>query len=202
MAYSPIKYLLLCSFEYGMYKNMKKLKLPDSPQTISMGSIIHWNKPISKRDRSGTIRTTILIICGKCKKERYWRLDVVFRKMKTGQFIGVCKKCFDTLTWKEKHRPHPANRKVNSAGYIRIYSPKNPMADMNGEVYEHRLVMSQTLGRPLKKWEHVHHKDTNRANNSPENLELVSTQQNQSLKDMTTRIKYLKKLLIEHKISF
>jgi len=41
---------------------------------------------------------------------------------------------------------------------------------------EHRYVMAQTLGRPLEKWECVHHKDGNKLNNKPDNLELVTRQ--------------------------
>ena len=96
-------------------------------------------------------------------------------------------------------RRNPKLTKTNH-GYIKLYRPENPMADKRGEVYEHRLIMSEILGRPLEKWEHIHHKDNNRTNNSPDNLELVTSQQNQSMKDMIARIIKLEALLKENQI--
>jgi len=40
--------------------------------------------------------------------------------------------------------------------------------------HEHRVVMEQTIGRPLRPGEIVHHRDGNKRNNDPANLELMT----------------------------
>ena len=63
---------------------------------------------------------------------------------------------------------------VNTQGYVMIKDVKNLMANCDGRVLEHRLVMSEFLGRSLTKDEVVHHKNHNRSDNRLENLELLS----------------------------
>jgi len=85
-------------------------------------------------------------------------------------------------------------------GYIKLYHPENSMADKRGEVYEHRLIMAKKLGRPLKSWEHIHHKDRNRSNNSINNLELHPNTEHQTIRFMQKRIEDLEFLLIQNNI--
>jgi hypothetical protein len=63
------------------------------------------------------------------------------------------------------------------AKYKKVLAPESPMADAKGTVYEHRLVMSEMLGRPLVKGENVHHKNGDTFDNRTENLELWNTAQ-------------------------
>lgn len=70
---------------------------------------------------------------------------------------------------------HPnwkGGRMVDKDGYVTIWMPDHPMARKSGRILEHRLVMEKALGRGLKEEEVVHHKDGNKQNNHPDNLEL------------------------------
>jgi hypothetical protein len=66
----------------------------------------------------------------------------------------------------------PGSRNLIPSGYVRIYLPEHPNARSEGTVFEHTLVMSERLGRPLFPDEQVHHKNGIRDDNRDENLVL------------------------------
>lgn len=74
----------------------------------------------------------------------------------------------DNPNWK-------GGRTVASNGYVLVKDRENPMADVRGYVYEHRLVMSEEVGRRLKTREQVHHEDEVKTHNAVQNLELCES---------------------------
>ncbi len=85
-------------------------------------------------------------------------------------------------------------RQVDENGYVLIYQPEHPRSKTNGYIREHTIVMETVLGRLLTKTESVHHKNGERADNRPENLELWSTSQpfGQRVED---KVKWAKEIL-------
>jgi hypothetical protein len=67
-------------------------------------------------------------------------------------------------------------RTITEHGYVLVkVGFDHHLADVRGYAYEHRLVAEAKLGRRLLPGELAHHDDENKANNSPENIEPVSS---------------------------
>jgi len=79
--------------------------------------------------------------------------------------------------WKSPSGPqHPnwkGGRYRDNDGYILIKMPEHPRAQSSGYVYEHIVILEQKLDISITKDKHVHHKNENKADNRPENLELL-----------------------------
>ena len=79
--------------------------------------------------------------------------------------------------------------RIKRKGYWCIYKPEHPLAQKQGYISEHRLIMEKHIGRYLKPEEVVHHINGIKDDNRIENLMLFANQKE--------HIKYHKKLLIE-----
>ena len=93
------------------------------------------------------------------------------------------------LAKKGKRSSHwKGGKHTDRHGYVQVWNPEHPNARMGGYIHEHRLVMSDILGRPLKSFENVHHRNGKRDDNRPENLELWASIQpsGQRVSDLIT----------------
>jgi hypothetical protein len=77
---------------------------------------------------------------------------------------GFCEECW--LTRSEKKREENQKKRHLDNGYVRVYNSEDKL------VYEHVLVMEESLGRKLTEREAVIWRDGNRQNNDPSNLML------------------------------
>lgn len=64
-------------------------------------------------------------------------------------------------------------RYTDQHGYVHVLASGHPMANADGYVLEHRLVVAKKIGRCLTSDEIVHHRDGQRAHNEEKNLELM-----------------------------
>jgi uncharacterized Zn finger protein (UPF0148 family) len=96
----------------------------------------------------------------------------------------LCTHCVQKSLQRPSTENHPRwvnGRRKRKDGYIEItLAPSDPLFVMAHHkkhiALEHRIVVARSLGRPLKPWEIVHHRNRNRADNQLENLELISAQ--------------------------
>lgn len=130
----------------------------------------------------------------------YWVSNVSRHRWGTGRVQYRCLACnaeFEDTAWErrkycsvacsKKHtlftigrlagenNPHwKGGRYQNEDGYWYVQTPGHPNAINGGYVAEHRLVMEKVLRRLLLPTEIVHHRDGDRTNNRPHNLEVMT----------------------------
>ena len=77
----------------------------------------------------------------------------------------------------DRYKNRDGSPYINSRGYLEVRGNKwkaHPCADKSGRVLIHRLTMYEYLGRPLEKYETIHHKNGDTTDNRLENLELFN----------------------------
>ena len=116
--------------------------------------------------------------CTNCGNLRWVQLKTVDKYKK-------CRKCMNTGKIKERSGTWNGGRKQNHSGYVMVHlykdSPYFSMADANGYVFEHRLVMAEHLGRCLMNYEIVHHRDSIKSHNEITNLYLTDASNHNTL---------------------
>lgn len=132
---------------------------------------IHKKKPCSQCGRIGFVKINIgKNLCNTCVrnnrdrdepgyKERRMHKNFIFGRKYRGKPIDTPKRV-KKGTWK------------TAEGYVLTFKKGHPNASSKGSINVHTLVMSEYLGRPLRKNETVHHKNGIRDDNRIENLEL------------------------------
>lgn len=88
----------------------------------------------------------------------------IFRWLKK---FNIKSRAHGTRTHKQR------NKLLNKDGYILIWTPEHPNANVDGYVFEHRLVMEKHLSRYLESQEIIHHINEIRTDNRIENLQLL-----------------------------
>lgn len=69
-------------------------------------------------------------------------------------------------------------RSIASNGYVLVrVGASYHLADVRGYAYEHRIAAENEIGRKLRPGEQVHHKNGNKQDNRPNNLEVLTFQE-------------------------
>lgn len=63
---------------------------------------------------------------------------------------------------------------LHTKGYVYEYAPGHPNADKRGYILQHRLRVSEAIGRPLREDEVIDHADENKRNNEVHNLHIYT----------------------------
>lgn len=108
-------------------------------------------------------------LCRKCLQRPVEPQSKRFKNKTYSKLCSVCRKESKVKATEKaiaKRKLEKKSPKLSQGGY-----PLVPVHETRLRA-EHKIVMEQILGRPLRKGEAVHHINGNRTDNRPENLEL------------------------------
>ena len=154
-----------------MPKLLKSCNIDDCAKTVkSIGlCAMHWKR----LKNTGTTDKT-KNQGGQKKAPRFCQLE------NCGKIIVAREMC--QMHWRRwdlygdpSHKENKGDKKP--ARYKKVIAVGHPNSNADGSILEHRLVMSEMLGRALAEGENVHHKNGDSMDNRPENLELWNTVQ-------------------------
>ena len=159
------------------------LVFPDQDEQTEFGSMILWSQLSVRSDPNNPKHTLryVPVIC-RCGLRR----DLLASDIRNYKYGGLCQPCSASL-----YAPRGANHSdwkggiwINDDGYRFLHISSLMGRDLElaqamitksrPYVAEHRLVMARRLNRPLRRDEHVHHRDSQKLNNADDNLELVT----------------------------
>lgn len=83
-----------------------------------------------------------------------------------------CYAAYRSVTYRGDAHPTYQERHLMPSGYVRVYLPGHPLANADGYVLEHRLVMFEA-GAEIGENDHVHHLNHDKADNRRENLAVM-----------------------------
>ena len=120
------------------------------------------DRPAVLRDSSGRVATRR--ICGHCGQE------YIRRASKTSLYCS--KSCVWKATRGHEYNALIARQSASKRGATQRGRGTKGYVKSMGR-HEHRAIAEELMGRPLERGEIVHHKDKNKHNNAPSNLEVM-----------------------------
>ncbi len=139
-------------------------------------------------------------IWAKCPDCDYTRW-VIYQRRKQQVGLIICQPCSIKRRIGDNHSNWKGGKFNHSERYILIQIRKGdffyPMANSDGYILEHRLVMAKHLNRCLLSWEIVHHINGIKDDNRIENLQLVQEMQHNQITKVESKIKRLEDRIIQ-----
>jgi hypothetical protein len=96
----------------------------------------------------------------------------------------------ETFDWiRGEGNPQWKGGVAHSWGYVYLLRPEHPRANHHGYVKRADLVLEETLGRPLLPGEFAHHRNEDKGDDRPDNLEATTRSPHQRHHNATRRPK-------------